>query len=389
MLGHLHAISLSLPKTPVEVLSQFSMPSDAVRKVYEDLQAAGIAQALVLSTCNRVEIYAVSERESDLVEALKARQTGLSSAFYQYLDRWRGLSAAEHLFRVAAGLESAILGENEIQGQVRRASDESQSFGMGGGVLARTVQAAIRCGKRARAEAPSGPSLCALVSERIDRPWTLVGTGQLARELMDATSIRPSHIVSRDIGRARQLASKIGASASSLESGVDGEVIVWATVAPMPTGFKWDPDRLFIDLAFPSVSNGAERGVLTLREIQDCAKAEANEIRIPAMVRIVEEELAHFRSEASSWPVRETVAMLHQQVREIANSQLEWAEQELGEMTPRQRIVLEAMVARIVNRSLHKPITNLRRLGEDPRYAETIDELFELKPADMQTAEEG
>lgn len=267
-------VGLNHRTAPVEVRERVSFTSEQARRAAEELRTRGILEeTLVLSTCNRSEVYGVppeSSREcapglsSFLSEFHSVRPDVLGSSLYHHYDR----DAIRHLFRVAAGLDSQLLGEAEILGQVREAYRSAHQLGATGPVLNRLFQGALEVGKRVRTETELGTrpmSVAAAgvkLAERIfgklkERSALVLGAGQAGEQVVSQLrdrNIKHLLVMNRSAERGAALARQYG-----------GEVVPWGA---------WDTALHSVDVLVSSV--GAEERVITRGMLERAMAARGN-----------------------------------------------------------------------------------------------------------------
>lgn len=250
------AVGLSHKSAPLELREQVTLPPKRAARFAELLVGRdGIAEAIVLSTCNRTEIYvaatgAGAPRQTELIALLAAdadldpgRLAGFSYAL-------RGEEVARHLFGVTAGLESMVLGESEIQGQVKRALEDALAAGTTGPLASRLFSSALKAGKRVRSETGLGAARTSVASVGVDlavkalgsledRTVTMIGageTGETAAHALAHRGAKPVLIAHLRVERAREIAARIGGRVDSFEH-LDAriatsDVVVSATASP-------------------------------------------------------------------------------------------------------------------------------------------------------------
>jgi glutamyl-tRNA reductase len=273
----LHLVGLSHRTAPVEWRERLAVPEDRLADFLAHLRGAGATEVVVLSTCNRVEVYAVAEAERALREALLSLHgnPALDGALYASV----GEAAVEHLFRVSSGLDSLVVGEAEILGQVKRAYDGALARGATGKLTNVLFQRAIYVGKKVRsstriAEGPTSvPSLAAALAGRIfgdlsDNRVLVVGAGAMAEQALRAlASLKPGAltVVNRTLSRAEEIAAQFHGRAVPFDRLLDevaaADVVLCSTGAPHPIltrdavepvvhGRRGRP-LFFIDIAVP------------------------------------------------------------------------------------------------------------------------------------------
>jgi glutamyl-tRNA reductase len=362
------------------------------------VRAEAAGEVLVLATCGRVDTYAVAadgdRAEAALLGRLAGRAGVTPEALAPYVDALRGAPAARHLMRTAAGLESAVLGEPEILGQVRRAHDRARSAGATGPVLDRLVRDALRSGRRARDETSLAAGAVSLSSVASGLARTLVGDtaggralvvgatrtarGLGTRLLADGWAVRSAPSVRTGPALAPLLDSfDVVASASGTRARVlPADAMVDAAAAHR------DRPLLVLDLSVPRDIDPAARdldGVL-LYDIDDLGAAadhalEARRAGVPGAEAIVEQELDRFEAWRATRSLIPTIQALRAHVRRTA---LEALGDTLGPRRDGEAEVEEAL-ERLVTHLLHAPTRRLRAAaaaGVGDRYAGLARDLF-------------
>lgn len=391
--GAMVVVGLSHETAGLAAREQVSLDDVRARSVLRQLAAdPSIHEAVVLSTCNRTEIYAVaaSARAGEdalrraLVDRTALGAATLSCAGYALVDR----DAAEHLFRVAAGLESAILGETEIGGQVRDAARRARQEGAIGPVLSAAFERALSGARRVRRRtgiSAGATSVGSVVAELIAggarpagarRRIVLVGAGKLAQSLAGPLSAVPSSelvVLNRSPAAARALAARHGAAAGGLDR-LDEELgpadaVVCATDAaqPLVTAEQLAGRRrplLIVDLAVP---RDVEPGVAALAGVRlhdidavqelvgrNLAVRRREARTAAAMVRRETERFLCWRRELEAAPALESV---WRQAEALRRAELERAGDALS---AGERELLDRVTASVVRKLLHGPCERLR-----------------------------
>ncbi len=420
-MSELLAIGVSHKTAPVEVRERLALPGACAADFLRDLRGTGeVHEAVSISTCNRTEVYMVVgnpvEAESRALAMLASqagiRPTALASAIYSP----RNCDAARHLYRVTAGLDSMIVGEAEIQGQVKRAYQAAISGDTVGPLTNHLFKAALATGKRVRTETAIGerqlslPAVAvALAREQLGsldgRSVVVVGTGETgeltARSLADSGA-QPVFVASRRRDRAIALARRYGGTSLSFDELPQAleraDILLAATASPhllleaqeltevMAT--RRGRPLLLIDLAVPRDIDSAcaELDGVSLFDIDDLEAVIARNRRVrQAEARkaegIIEEEIQHFAAWLGSLEVLPTLTALRLHASEIAE---EVVRENLGKWQKASSADLErvdAIAQAIVNRLLHHPTARLRELQDDRVHARMalIRDLFGLE----------
>jgi glutamyl-tRNA reductase len=406
----------------VELRERVAIDLDAAGRLASSLAStdgAGL-EAVVLSTCNRTELYLAAqddERLGDLADqallSLAAAEAGaLAPSTYRLADE----SAALHLFRVAAGLDSLVPGEGEILGQVRDAFEA----GAPGPLLDRTFRMALHAGRRARIETAIGespasvPSAAAALAQQVfegleGRRVVLVGAGrtsELTAKNLRSRGATVVAVVNRTVGRAERLAQGLGARAVSLDeiatALADVEIVVSSTSA---AGFVLTAEELgpalrarrgrpvlFVDLAVPrdvdpSLASIDGCFVYDVDDLEAVVSSSLQGRRAEAVEaeRIVAAEAERFRAWQSSLAVVPAIASLRALAEEIRASELARVEARLGRLPESERAVVDTVTAQIVNKLLHLPTVRLKEAAVTPDglvYADVVRHLFGLGEED-------
>ncbi|HJS95285.1 MAG TPA: glutamyl-tRNA reductase [Solirubrobacteraceae bacterium] len=420
-MSELLAIGVSHKTAPVEVRELLALPGARAGVFLRDLRGTGeVHEAVAISTCNRTELYMVVgnpvEAESRALAMLASqagiRPTALAASIYSQ----RNCDAARHLYRVTAGLDSMIVGEAEVQGQIKRSYEAAIAGETVGPLTNHLFKAALATGKRVRTETAIGegqlslPAVAvALAREQLgdlhERVVVIVGTGEsgelTARALADSGA-HPVFVASRRRDRAISLARRYGGESvmfDELPRVLEGaDMLVAATASPhllleagelaevMATRAR--RPLLLIDLAVPRDIDSAcaELDGVSLFDIDDLQAVIARNRRVrQAEARkaegIIEQEIQHFAAWLGSLEVLPTVAALRVHGAEIAARVVR---ENLGKWDSASASDLErvdAIAQAIVNRLLHHPTARLRELQDDRVHARMalIRDLFGLE----------
>ena len=375
----------------------------------------GRNEAVVLSTCNRTELYLASadhdvgeSADRALLELAGADADALAPVAYRLADE----SAALHLFRVAAGLDSLVPGEGEILGQVRDAYESASP----GPLLDRTFRMALHAGRRARLETAIGespasvPAAAAALAQQVfdgleGRRVVVVGAGrtsELTARNLRSRGATVSAVLNRTVDRADRLATSLGARPLALEHVThvlgDADVVVSSTSAP---GFVLTAEALtqalrarrgrpvlFVDLAVPrdvdpTLASVDGCFVYDLDDLEAVVSASLEGRRAEAVhaERIVAAEAERFRAWQASLAVVPAIASLRALAEEIRSSELARVESRLRRLPESEREVVDTVTAQIVNKLLHLPTIRMKEAAVTPDglvYADVVRHLFGL-----------
>jgi glutamyl-tRNA reductase len=423
------AIGVSHKTGPLEVRERLSLTEGRAVGILNELtEAAGVHEAAAISTCNRTELYLVVsdpvQAESTVLGVLareaEIRPIGLLGHLYSL----RSTEAARHLLRVTAGLDSMILGEAEIQGQVKRAYELALVEGATGPILNRLFRAALAAGGRARQETAISEAGVSIPSVAVDlarralgdltqRRVLVVGAGETAElvaKALVARGVETVFVANRHYDRAIGLAQRFGGEAVRFEELAeqlqDADIVVSATNSPhhiierdgLEVVMRERGERalLAIDLAVPRDLEPACREVpgVTVHDIDDVQQivernASGRESEATQAERIVEVELDRFERWLASLEAVPTIAALRGRGDEVVRRVMAENENRWEGLSEADRERLEAMARAIASRILHEPTLRLRRsAGEEDAYF-YLSALRDLFALDVETEPEG
>ena len=407
--------------SPVTLLEKVMIPVPAMSEALRVLSNhSDIREVVVLSTCNRTEVYAVAERfhaaHTDILEFL-CETSGLSADeitphLYSQFDD----DAVVHLFEVAAGIDSAVLGETEIVGQVRDAWDFAMKQGTARSTLNLLFRYALESGKRARTETGISRSTASVAHAAVEMAEEILGTlsgkrvlvvgaGEMGEGVAGALSRAGTEsitVLNRTAARAEALAEKIGARVSDFESletelveadvvlactGAGGVIIDHELMTRVRDGVS--TPILVVDIALPRdvAATVAELPGVTLRDLDhlsdwaqrgiDKRASEVGQVR-----EIIGEEVKRFLLDQTQRQAAPLVAQLREVVESIRTAEMDRFESALAAMTPEQRELVESISHGIINKMLHAPSVRLREAAGTPqgeRLSAAVRDLFSLE----------
>ena len=410
---HVSVTGISHHTTPVELRERFAFGAGDLVPALERLPPA-LGGAAILSTCNRTELYLTSDQiiDEQAATALVAMARGEAPAEGIGFYHLSGTAAVEHLFRVAAGVDSLVVGESEILGQVRGAFSAATQAGSGSPVLARLFHAALRTGRRARSETEIGAhglsvsALAVSLSRKVlgglrRKSVLVVGAGEAGQKSAAALvqqGVGRLLVTTRRSGLAAEIARELNGVALPFEelpqALAEADVVIACTAAPgsiisaddVSAAMVARPERplLMVDIAVPRDIDSAVRSVpgVHLYDIDDLeAAAEANlEARrreVGAVEVIIAEEVLRFQAWLAGRSVTPTIAALRQRSENIRRAEVERTLSRLDHLNDSDRERVEAMSRALVNKLLHAPVARLRSHGA-ARDLEALRDLFEL-----------
>jgi glutamyl-tRNA reductase len=422
-LNELLVIGASHKTATLSLRERLALPEGrAASLVGELVRAPEVHEAVAISTCNRTEIYLVAadpvDAESLALSAL-ARHAGIRpTELLGNLYSLRGTEAVRHLFSVAAGLDSMIIGENEIQGQVRRAYELALVEGTTGPITNRLFRDALSAGKRARTDTGISRSRVSVSSIAVElaenalgelgsRNVLVIGAGEngevTARALADR-GVSTIFVANRRYDRAIGLAARFGGEAVRFddlpELLVRADIVVSCTSSPhqivgreelaLVLAERADRPLLLMDIAVPRDIDPAVRGLpgITLYDMDDLQHAVARnmsgrEAEAAKAGTLIEQEVERFTQWLGSLEVVPTIAALRERGDDIVAAVLRENEHRWDSMSDEDRGRVELMARAVVSRLLHEPTLRLKESEGDRAYVyvDALRELFALEGA--------
>ncbi|MCL6517742.1 glutamyl-tRNA reductase [Alicyclobacillus sp.] len=403
---HIIAVGLNHRSAPVEIRERVSVPEDALEAVLSAFRnTRTLLESVIVSTCNRTEVYAVvgsARAGRDYLRTWFARRGGDEAARHLYIHEDQ--EAARHLMRVASGLDSLVLGETQILGQVRDAYLAAEAAGNTGALLNQLFRRAIRVGKRAQAEAGIGQNPVSVSYAAVQlvrkvfgdlrgKRVLVVGAGKMSRltaQHLFAAGIAQMQVCNRTLARAEALAAVFGATPlpwTALEDGLaQADVVISSTGAE---GFVIGADMarralarrgrrpvVVVDIAVPRDVDPAvgELGQVYLYDIDDLeGVVAANLAERERLAREVERMIAEALREYGHWLAEQEVVPLIAAIRArgeaIQASVMDSIGRKMPGLSDRERELLQKHTMSIVNQLLRDPVKNMKELaisGEAP-----------------------
>jgi glutamyl-tRNA reductase len=419
------AVGVSHQTAPVALLEQFAMGADdTVKALHELVGSDHVSEAIVLATCNRVEVFAEVDRfhggVTDVSRVL-ARQAGATvEELSPYVTVHYEDQAVAHLFTVAAGLDSMVVGETQVLGQLRNAYALAREQGTVGRAMHPVAQRALRVGKRVHSETGIDKAGASLVSVSLDRaeerigslegrPVLVVGAGSMGALAATTLARRGAAVTvsSRTPAHAERLAASVEGRAAELAdlpaevaaadvlitcTGARGLVVGTEVVA---RAMAARPDRplVVIDLALPrDVDPGVAAlpgvHVVDLALLQGERAADHHSTATPvaaddvaAAHTLIEAETALLRAERQAAAVAPTVSALRSQAAEVVDAELLRLSTRVPDLDARARAEVARTVRRVVDKLLHEPTVRVKELASAPGgvdYADALRALFGL-----------
>ncbi|MCL4530782.1 MAG: glutamyl-tRNA reductase [Chloroflexi bacterium] len=419
---HIHCLGLNHTTAPITLREKLDFGDEALQAALARLGCGSgldhIAELVILSTCNRVELYAASNEsafdslETFLSEARDFPVSELHPHLYQFMDE----EAIQHLMKVAAGLDSLVVGEPQILGQVTHALELARGQGAAGPLLNRLFRAAIHAGKRARTEteisrnpasvSSLAASLCQHAHPDLKTAEVVVlGAGEMAELAVEALRKRGVEkilVVNRTLERARGLAKRWNAETATFESLQDAltraDILIASTGAPHtlihPEMVHAAMERrlqrslVLIDIAVPrdidpevvDIPHVRLYDIDNLNEHLEQSLAE-RAVEVPRVESILVEEQEKFVGFFNSLNMLPLITDLRQRAETIRQNELEKTFRRLPDLTEAERARIEALTQALVKKILDAPTQRLRAEAGSPRapeYAEVARALFNL-----------
>ena len=419
---HVFLLGVSHQTAPIDVREQLDFASRDVGAAVEALAAMYSAgEAVVLSTCNRSEIYVASDdparARQELIDFLGTYHGLQTQAFEAHVFEHTDEDATRHLFRVAAGLDSLVVGEPQILGQVKDAFQVAATRQCVGPVLTRLFHTSFGVGKRVRSETALGEgaisvgfaavALARKIFGRLDgRRVLVVGAGEIS-------TLTAQHLRAQGVGEIA-ITSRTAAHAEALAVDVDGRAIPWsdlrtalatadivitATGSPRPiltradiqavTGRRRGEQLFIIDIAVPrdvdaSVGEMEQVFLYNVDDLQAIVQENLSRrsSEIGRAEAIVTEEVDRFAAWRRSRGAVPTVVALRQRFEQIRRAELQRLEHKLGPLTPEARAGVDEVTRLIVEKLLLAPTAQLKALPDEETqiaYTEAVNRLFELR----------
>lgn len=407
-------VGLSHQTAPVAIREQLAVRDDEALSTLRDLSdGVAIQEAVLLSTCNRVELVAVTSephRVSERVASFFNRKLA-PERVEEYLYKHLGSDAAAHLFRVASGLDSLVVGEPQILGQVKTAFGLASDHGSVGTLLRRCFDRSFKVAKRVRSETAvaagnvSVSSIACELAETIfgslsDRRVMLIGAGKMSEVAARSLTAQGASlfVVNRNPARAQALADACGGTARPLEAlatelaeadvvisstAKDGFVITNELMQGVCKLRRWKP-LFMIDIAVPRdidprVDSLRNVFVYDMDDLEKVSRENisARERAIGDAEQIIAQELSEFDKWRRAVEMTPTIVALRQHVRSVLRSELDKTLPKLALEQDRDKQALERMCEAMTNQLLHSPLTEIKR-ATDAELVEAIQRLFRL-----------
>lgn len=415
-------VGLNHRTAPVGVRERLSIPDQKMTEVLGSLRRlAGVEGASLVSTCNRVEVI-VSAASEDVIESLVDwlgdRAGTVRGELEQYLYVLRHIDVVQHLFRVVSGLDSMILGEPQIGGQVRHAFQCAVDSETLDSLLGQVFEQTMRVGKKVRTDTGIGEHAVSVPYAAVELAKKIFGDlhglqvlllgagemGELTAEHLHQQNVRQVFVANRSHDKALELARRFDGQAVLFDA-IEGhlaqcDIVIASTAAPH---YVLEPEHVtraldsrrmrnlfLIDLSVPrninpSVSEIDGAYLYNIDDLQSVADTnlELRQKKAVAAEQIVVREVESFRKRLLAQDAVPTILELHERLETIRSAELEKCLRRMGPMTPEQRSAVEQFSTQMVNKILHYPILQLKETEQEPQEREslrrTIRKMFGLQ----------
>ncbi len=416
---NLQLLGVNHRTAPVDVRERLAIPESKLPQALQQLMTLpGVNEALILSTCNRVEIVAhTANGSTDLRHFLKQYFEVDPTPYEPHLYEFRQDDAVRHVFRVASSLDSMVVGEPQILGQVKEAYATARAAGTVQSYLDLLLTRAFAVAKRVRTETAVGSSSVSVASVAVElagkifgslegKHVCIVGAGkmsELAARHLVAQGAGPVFVANRTYERACALAERFGGQAIKFDKLYDhcerADVVITSTGAPV-TIFKREHGArflakrrnrpmFFIDLAVPrdvdpEMSKLDGIFVYDIDDLQEAVSShvESRKKEAEHAESIIQTEVERFHARLQTLHVVPTIVSLQDQFETIRQAELDRVRGRLGKLTPEQEMAVEALTHGIVNKIMHTPIRSLKSAAAGPEMTtiiETFRKIFDLR----------
>jgi glutamyl-tRNA reductase len=414
-------IGLNHRTAPVQVRERLSVPEPKLPEVVRSLhEIEGVDGAALVSTCNRVEAIVSSRTEdviSKVVDWLAVQGGSDRESLENHLYILRHVDVVKHLCRVASGLDSMIIGEPQIGGQVRSAFQAAQDLGALDGLLQQVYAQTMRVAKRVRTDTAIGEHAVSIPYAAVELAKKIFGDlkglqvlllgagemGELTAEHLHQQSVKQVFVANRSFNRAVELAERFHGSAVQFDSIEENlatcDIVIASTAAPH---YVIEPDQVrraldtrrnrnlfLIDLSVPRNINPDVAGIegaylYNVDDLQHVADAnlELRQHKAKDAEQIVVREVEDFRKRLVAQDAVPTIVELQQRLEAIRAAELEKCLRKLGPITAEQRSAIDLLTTQMVNKILHYPILQLKDVSDEPdreSLRNTIRKIFGLR----------
>ena len=412
-------VGLSHKTAPVEIRERLAFNSDALRSALTSLVGREeISEAIILSTCNRVEVVAESQDDRLIREFLCEFHRIPQDSVSKHLYSFRNAEVVRHVFRVAASLDSMMIGEPQILGQVKDAYRIATDAGAVGMHLSALMNRAFAVAKKVRSETGISQSAVSVSYAAVELARKIFGDlsgkgvmiigaskmGELAAKHLKRAGVSSVLVTNRTFERAVELAQIFEGAAVPFEHFTDhmdrADIVISSTGAPHFIITKTLAEQIihrrknnpmfFIDIAVPrdidpmvnEIDNAFLYDIDDLQQVIDANLKERMKEALRAE-EIVDKEVEAFCSKMQSREVVPTIVQLRDTIEKLRRDEIERNRRHLKDLSPEQQAAVDQITKSLVNKILHTPIEQLKHLTHDPQgpdIAGLIRKLFNVKP---------
>ena len=408
-----YALGLSHRTAPLDIREGVAFTKDELPQVLHDLRDTS-EDMVILSTCNRTEFYSTAINGKALQEGLAAfldkKIPGVNGNLSKYLYSYEQEDAVRHLFRVASGLDSMILGEDQILGQVREGYATAISNGSARGLISKVFHHALRVGKKARRETRIGENALSISSAAVETAKRTLGdisqrrvmvigageAGKLVARAMKDRGVAQVLVINRTLKRAQELAQELGGEAASFDnletllgtvdivvsSTGSQEILLTQELVARAASKRNGSPLLVVDIAIPRDADpaiGKIPGVslLDMDDLESVSRAnhQAREMEASKVEDIIDDEVARFSEWWTSLKVAPSIAQLKAQAELLRQGELLKTLKKMPHLSEEDTARIEILSRALVKKLLHNPIASIK---ENPAYMETAQHLFGL-----------
>lgn len=415
-------VGLNHRTAPVDVRERLSVSDAKLEETTQSLRSiAGVDGAAVLSTCNRVETILSTNDEdvvTEIVDWLAHRANTVRAELEKHLYVIRHGDVVKHLFRVASGLDSMIVGEPQIAGQFKKAFVAAQNLEALDSLLVQLYENTLRVAKKVRTETGIGESAVSVPYAAVELAKKIFGDlrglqvlllgtgemGELTAEHLHSQQVKQVFVANRSYERAVELAQRFGGAAVNFDA-IDEhltrcDIVIASTAAPhfiiepqhaaRALATRRNRNLFLIDLSVPRNIDPAVAEIdgaylYNVDDLQQVADANFEKRQAKALdgEQIVQREVEAFHKRLVAQDAVPTIVELQQRLDDIRAAELEKCLRKMGPMTAEQRAIVEMFSSQLVNKILHYPILELKEASEEPQEREslrrTIRKIFRLR----------
>ncbi len=402
-----YCIGLSYEKANAEVRGFFSLDATSKENLLKDASSSGLEGVLAISTCNRTEIYGFAQHPFQLIKLLCQHSNGTVEEFEKVAYVYKNNDAIDHMFRVGTGLESQILGDFEIIGQIKNSAALSKKFNLLNTYLGRLVNCVIRASKlvKTETEISSGATSVSFASVQYmlkevkqisDKNILLFGTGKIGRNTCDNlvkhTKNKKITLINRTKDKAEKVADKLDvtvADYANLQTEIsNADILIVATGSLLPTITKstinTEKELLILDLSIPKnvASNVLELPNVNLVHLDDLSKItdntlERRESQIPLAEAIIKENKEKFIAWLETRKFAPTIKALKQKLEKIQSEEIDYQRKQISDFNEEQAVLLSDRIVQKITKQFANHLKENNTSSEESMAL--ISKVFQLE----------